>query len=277
MNKRKRRINHTVLFILMLIVAIIFIFPFAIIVMNSVKPLSEIIKQPLSLPEIFQWENYTRVSEYIDIVRVVGNTTIICIFSLAGLLLFCSMAAFWCECFPTKFSDFYKKVLMVSMLIPFASLMIPLVKVMCTLGLNNTLFGVVLTFWGIGQAFAFFIIDSSAQSIPVTLYEAAAIDGINPVQMYFKIGLPLMKPALISVFVMDLFWVWNDVQVSLILLNNQKLSTIQLAINRLFGAYASKWDIALPALVMAILPMLIVYLILQKYIIEGVSSGAVKG
>lgn len=163
------------------------------------------------------------------------------------------------------------------MLIPFASLMIPLVKVMRTLGLNNTLFGVVLTFWGIGQAFAFFIIDSSAQSIPVTLYETAAIDGINPVQMYFKIGLPLMKPALISVFVMDLFWVWNDVQVSLILLNNQKLSTIQLAINRLFDAYASKWDIALPALVMAILPMLIVYLILQKYIIEGVSSGAVKG
>lgn len=275
--KRTKVVTRTGLLIIMILSALLFLFPFAIIVMNSIKPLSEIVKHPLSLPQIIQIENYANVFQYIDVPRVVANTAIICLFSLIGLLLFCSMAAFWCECFPTRFSNLYKKVLMVSMLVPFASLMIPLVKVMSSLHLNNTLYGVVITFWGIGQAFAFFIIDSSAQSIPPTLYEAATIDGANPVQMYFKIGLPLMKPSLISVFVMDLFWIWNDAQVSLILLNNQKLSTIQLAINRLFGAYASKWDIALPALVLTILPMLIVYLILQKQIIEGVSAGAVKG
>lgn len=275
--KKKTFLIRTVVFILILITAIIFLYPFFIIAIDSVKPLSDIVKSPLSLPKVFQFENYKNVFNYINIPKVVFNTTVISLLSLAGLLLFCSMSAFWCECFPTKVSNIYKKILMVSMLIPFASLMIPLVKVMSSLHLNNTLFGVVLTFWGIGQAFAFFIIDSSAQSVPLTLYEAAAIDGASPIQMYFKIGLPLMKSALVSVFVMDLFWIWNDAQVSLILLNNQELSTIQLAINRLFGAYASKWDVALPALVLTILPMLVVYLLLQKQIIEGVSNGAVKG
>lgn len=276
MTKREKRITYIWL-VVMLLAAIIFLVPFVFVVMNSVKPLSEIMKQPLSLPEVYQFENYVKVFEYIDIPRVVCNTAIVCVLSLAGIILLCSMTAFWCECFPTKFSNLYKKILMVSMLVPFASLMIPLVKVMSILHLNNTLFGVALTFCGIGQAFAFFIIDGAAQSIPMTLYEAAVIDGASPIQMYFKIALPLMKPSLISVFVMDLFWIWNDAQVSLILLNNQNLRTIQLAINTLFGAYASKWDVALPALVLTILPMLVVYLFVQKQIIEGVSAGAVKG
>lgn len=265
------------LFIIVFVSAVLFVWPFIIILYDSVKPLGDIMRAPLTLPNEFDFENYRNIGKYIDLPNAMLNTTIICLFSLLGLLLFCSMAAYWCECYPTRFSAIYKKVLLVSMLVPFASIMIPLVKVMRTIGVNNTLFGVILTFWGIGQAFAFFIIDSSAQSIPKSLFEAARIDGAGPIKTYFTVAFPLMQPALISVLIMDLFWIWNDFTVSLIILNNQRLSTIQLAINRLFGAYASKWDIALPALVISILPVLIVYLLLQKSIIEGVASGAVKG
>lgn len=273
----KKKTNQKILFVILLLCAVLFLSPFVIIVINSVKPLSEIMKNPLALPNVFQFENYINVFYQINVPRVVLNTSIICAIALAGLLILCSMTAFWCECFPTKYTGIYKKVLTISMLIPFASIMIPLVKVMNILGWNNTLFGVAFTFWGIGQAFAFFIIDGSSQSIPLSLYEAAAIDGADPIKMYFKVAMPLLKPAMVTVFIMDLFWIWNDAQVSLILLNNQKLSTIQLAINTLFGAYASKWDIALPALVLTILPMLIVYVLLQKQIMEGVVAGSVKG
>lgn len=274
---KRDKLWRVVLFAVVLLIALAFILPFVIIVCNSLKELQDIVKAPLSLPTVLHWENYIKVFSYIDVPLVVRNTITICLCSLAGLIVFCSMAAYWCECYPSAFSNLYKKILLVSMLVPFASLMIPLVKVMRTLGLNNTLFGVALTFWGIGQAFAFFIIDSSAQAVPRTIYEAARIDGAGPVTIYFRIAFPLMRSAITTVFLMDLFWIWNDFTVSLILLNNRSLSTIQLAINSLFGAYASKWDVALPALVLTIMPVLVVYIVLQRYIIEGINAGSVKG
>lgn len=127
------------------------------------------------------------------------------------------------------------------------------------------------------MAFAFFIIQSAVKGVPLELEEAGMIDGCTRTRIFFVIVLPLLKPAIITVAVMDMFWIWNDFIVPLITLNNMDQSTIQLAISRLFGQYSSKWDIALPALVMTLLPVLIVFVIFQKRIVGGVMAGAVKG
>ena len=145
------------------------------------------------------------------------------------------------------------------------------------LHLNNSLFGGVLVYWGIGLAFAFFMMQSAVKSLPVELEEAAYIDGCSRIKTFFIIVLPMLRPTMISVILMDMFWVWNDFMVPLIMMNNERLMTIQLAISRLFGLYSSKWDIALPALVLTMLPIVVIFIVMQKKIMDGVIAGAVKG
>lgn len=117
----------------------------------------------------------------------------------------------------------------------------------------------------------------AVKGLPYELEEAAKIDGCGPVKVFFKVVMPLLQPTMVTVFVMDIFWIWNDFIIPLILLDNGKLSTIQLAIKKLFSMYATKWDLALPGLMMSILPIVIVFVILQKKIINGIMAGAVKG
>lgn len=166
---------------------------------------------------------------------------------------------------------------MVSMLIPFASLMIPLVKITTVLHINNTLPGAIIVFAGVGLAFGFFMMQSAVKTLPRELEEAAALDGCGPVRTFFCIVFPLMKNTVFSLIAMDLFWVWNDFMIPQTLLNSTKYDTIQVGINKLFGMYASKWDIALAALVMSMIPTIIAFLLLQKQILGGVSDGATKG
>ena len=162
-------------------------------------------------------------------------------------------------------------------LIPFASLMIPLVKITTVLHINNTLPGAIIVFAGVGLAFGFFMMQSAVKTLPRELEEAAALDGCGPVRTFFCIVFPLMKNTVFSLIAMDLFWVWNDFMIPQTLLNSTKYDTIQVGINKLFGMYASKWDIALAALVMSMIPTIIAFLLLQKQILGGVSDGATKG
>ena len=205
------------------------------------------------------------------------NTAVLTIGSVAGITLLAAMTAYWTFRYQTKYSKVFETFVILSMLIPFASLMLPLVQVMKVLGLNNSMFGTILTYWGIGLAFAFFMMQSAVKGLPVELEESARIDGCSRTRIFFSIIIPLLKPTMVSVVLMDMFWIWNDFMVPLIMMNNERLMTIQLSISRLFGQYASKWDIALPALVMTILPIVIVFILLQKKIMDGVIAGAVKG
>lgn len=269
--------RKAVLFIIVLLIALVFVYPLFMIVFNSVKPLAEILKNPLQLPAEFHFENYANAFEKIDVLHVVRNTALLTVCSVAGIVFLSSMTAYWTWRYPTRFSKVFTTFVILAMLIPFASLMLPLVQVMKWMNLTNSLFGGILTYWGIGMSFAFFMMQSAVKTLPIELEEAARIDGAGRVQTFFVIIVPLLRPTMVSVILMDMFWIWNDFIVPLILLNSEKLQTIQLAINKLFGQYSSKWDIALPALVMTLLPIVIVFIILQKKIMEGVVAGAVKG
>ena len=276
--KKRYNTQKMIIFVIVLMIALVFVYPLFLIVMNSVKPIAEILVTPLSLPKAVQASvNYAKAFEEINVLNVVKNTAVLTVCSVAGITLLASMTSYWTYRYPTKYSRILETIIILSMLIPFASLMLPLVQVMKTLGINNTMFGTVLTYWGIGLAFAFFMIQSAVKGLPLELEESARIDGCSRTRIFFSIVIPLLKPTMVSVVLMDMFWVWNDFMVPLIMMNNERLMTIQLAISRLFGQYASKWDIALPALVMTLIPIVVVFILLQKKIMDGVIAGAVKG
>lgn len=275
---RRSRIHKTIIFLIVLLIALVFVYPLFLIAMNSVKPLAEILVKPLSFPEAPQAAvNYRKAFEEINVLHVAKNTAILTAGSVAGITLLATMTAYWTYRYPTKYAKTFETMVILSMLIPFAALMLPLVQVMKVLGINNTMFGTILTYWGIGLAFAFFMMQSAVKGLPVELEESARIDGCSRTRIFFWIVIPLLKPTMVSVILMDMFWIWNDFMVPLIMMNNERLMTIQLAISRLFGQYSSKWDIALPALVMTLIPIVVVFILLQKKIMDGVIAGAVKG
>ena len=231
--KKRYNTQKMIIFVIVLMIALVFVYPLFLIVMNSVKPIAEILVTPLSLPKAVQASvNYAKAFEEINVLNVVKNTAVLTVCSVAGITLLASMTSYWTYRYPTKYSRILETIIILSMLIPFASLMLPLVQVMKTLGINNTMFGTVLTYWGIGLAFAFFMIQSAVKGLPLELEESARIDGCSRTRIFFSIVIPLLKPTMVSVVLMDMFWVWNDFMVPLIMMNNERLMTIQLAISR---------------------------------------------
>ncbi len=277
MTKRKKQIVKIIKFTLTLILALLFFAPFALVILNSIKPQSQIMTDLLGLPKTVMWENYSNAWKSLNMQTVLTNTVVVSLCSVLLIILLAAMVAYWMVRHPTRYSRVFEKLLLGSLLIPFASVMLPLVKTMSALGLNTSLWGGIFTYVGIGLAFATFIMTGAIRAVPVEIEEAAMIDGCNVYQVFFKIVLPIVRPTFLSIFILDLFWIWNDYIVALIMMNNSGLNTVQLAINKLFGLHANQWDIALPAIVMSIAPILIINVLLQKKIIAGVAAGAIKG
>lgn len=275
--KVKRRGLAIVKFLIALIGSVLFFAPFLLVILNSVKPLDQIMTDLLGLPNTIQWSNFSRAWEQLNMARVMTNTVLVTGCSLLLILLLSAMVAFWLVRHPTRYSRIFEKLLVFSLLIPFATVMLSLVKTVSFLGLNDSLWGGIIAFSGMGIAFATFIMTGAVRSIPLEIEEASRIDGCNVYQTFFLVVLPLLRPTLLSVFVLDLFWIWNDYIVALTLLNTNELMTLQLAINKLFGLNSNQWDIALPAIMMSILPILIINVFMQKRIVAGVASGAIKG
>ena len=276
MNSRARKITG-IKFTIVLIAAILFMIPFFLVILNSVKPLDQIMTELLAFPKTVQWENYRNAWIQVNMGVVMRNTIIVTGVSLVLILLLSSMLAWWMNRHRTVFSSIFEKLLVGSLLIPFATVMLSLVKTMSFFGFTDSLMGGIITYSGMGIAFGTFMMSGAVKSIPVELEESAALDGCNVYQQFFIIVLPLLRPTLLSLFVLDLFWIWNDYIVALTLLNKPELMTLQLAINKLFGLYSNQWDIALPAIVISILPILVINVLMQKKIVSGVASGAVKG
>jgi raffinose/stachyose/melibiose transport system permease protein len=274
---KKQKILNTVKFVFTLIGALLFFAPFALVIYNSVKPQGQIMTDLLGWPTTFQWDNYTNAWKTLDLSKVMTNTVLVTFTSVLMILFISAMVSYWIVRHSTKYSQIFEKLLIGSLLIPFASVMLPLVKTMSVLKLNDSLWGGILTYVGIGLGFSTFIMTGAIRSIPLEIEEAAMIDGCNVYQTFFLVVIPMIRATFLSIFVLDLFWIWNDYIVALIMLNSTPLHTMQLAINKLFGLHANQWDIALPSIVMSITPILIINVLMQKKIVSGIASGAVKG
>lgn len=276
--KHKKHIIKTwILSIAALAVGIVFVSPLYLVFVNSVKTVREIYLSPLGLPVEISWNNFGRVMEKIDFGQALKNSLFFVVFGVAGLLVICSMAAYRLARHRTRVNKFVYLLLVSSILVPFQTVMIPLIKIIASIGLYNTRIGVLLAYYGYGIPFAVFLFYGFLSSIPREIEEAALIDGGSLFQVYRCIILPLLKPICVTVAVLDVLWIYNDFLLPFLLISDNELRTLPLVMYTFFTAYERPWDLAMASLTMVLTPAIIMFVILQKQITGGIVSGAVKG
>lgn len=276
--KHKKHIIKTwILSIAALAVGIVFVSPLYLVFVNSVKTVREIYLPPLGLPVEISWNNFGRVMEKIDFGQALKNSLFFVVFGVAGLLVICSMAAYRLARHRTRVNKFVYLLLVSSILVPFQTVMIPLIKIIASIGLYNTRIGVLLAYYGYGIPFAVFLFYGFLSSIPREIEEAALIDGGSLFQVYRCIILPLLKPICVTVAVLDVLWIYNDFLLPFVLISDNELRTLPLVMYTFFTAYERPWDLAMASLTMVLTPAIIMFVILQKQITGGIVSGAVKG
>ncbi|MGF7045653.1 raffinose/stachyose/melibiose transport system permease protein [Paenibacillus sp. DS2015] len=263
--------------ILMALVALLFLVPFYFLFANSVKPFGDIMTNSASWPAVFQWENYTKAWELTRFPEAFANSFGITLVSVVLMALFAAMGAYQMVRSDTTFNKVLFFLFVAAMVIPFQSIMIPLLKVINVLGVNNSRTGLILTYLGLGAPMSVFLFHGFVKSIPLEIEEAATVDGCTRITVFFRVVLPMLKPMLMTVIILNCLWVWNDYLLPSLILQKPEMRTIPLATYAFFGQYTKQWDIALPALVLGITPVIIFFLLLQRYIVEGIAAGSVKG
>jgi raffinose/stachyose/melibiose transport system permease protein len=278
MNTSRYRPKNFILEIAAILLAIIFLSPFYLVLSNSVKSLKEILLDAASIPAIFHWDNYSKVWDAIDFPQAFWNSLSITVLSVIFIVLFSSMAAYQIVRRPSRFNSFVFLLLVSAMIIPFQSLMLQLVRVTSILELRGELYGIVACYLGFGMPLSVFLFHGFIKSVPYELEEAATVDGSNPYGVFFKIVFPLLLPIIVTVIILNTLWIWNDYLLPVLVIGgNKDLTTLPVAVTKFFGQYTKKWDLALAGLVMAITPILLFFLSLQRYIVEGVTTGSIKG
>lgn len=263
--------------LLMIVLALLFLFPIYITFISGFKSFSEIIESALALPSKFQFDNFITVWKQLDFLKVFTNSLLVTVVSVILILLISSAAAYQLVRRPGVVSQIIFFAILSSLVIPFQTLMIPLVKVAKDMSLIDSLYGLILMYCGFGLPLAVFLYHGFIKSVPHELEEAAHIDGSGPFGVYFRILLPLLKPITTTIAILHTLWIWNDFLLPLITLTSEKNKTIPLASSVYFGEYNNEYHLAMAAMTLAIIPMVIFFLLMQKHIIAGITSGAVKG
>ncbi|MDQ0196452.1 carbohydrate ABC transporter permease [Paenibacillus wynnii] len=272
------RLSTFILEFAAILLALIFLSPFYLVLTNSVKGLREILVDAASFPQVFKWGNYAEVWNIINFPKAFWNSFQITGLSVIFIVLFSSMAAYQIVRRPSKFNTFVFLLLISAMIIPFQSLMLQLVRVTSILELRGEIYGIVACYLGFGMPLSVFLFHGFIKTVPYELEEAARVDGSNPYGVFFRIVFPLLMPIIVTVIILNTLWIWNDYLLPVLVIGgNKDLTTLPVAVTKFFGQYTKKWDLALPGLVMAITPILLFFLSLQKYIVEGVTAGSVKG
>ena len=285
---KKKKVISIVVTVVAIAVAIYTLFPFYLVLMNSFKNANDIVASPVSFTGVnfSQWiENLSNVinNSNFNFWYAFGTSLIITVVSLILLALFGSMAA-WVICRnKTKWSTAIYMVFIASMIIPFQVVMLPLISTFRDVGefigvsMLQSIPGIVFAYCGFGGAMTVFILTGFIKNIPYELEEAANIDGCSPEGIFFRIIFPLLKPVITTVTILNGMWIWNDYLLPLLVLDSD-YQTIPIAIQYLKGGHGSvDMGAMMGCLVLAILPIIIFYLICQKYIVKGVIAGAVKG
>jgi raffinose/stachyose/melibiose transport system permease protein len=278
MNAQKN-LQNNVIFVLMLIVAILFLSPIFIVFMNSFKGRFFISDTPFALPNAQTFvglENYTSGIVKVGFIPAFGYSLFITVFSVGAIVLFTSMTAWCITRVKSKLSTFIYYLLVFSMIVPFQMVMFTMSKMANILHLDNPV-GIIVLYLGFGAGLSVFIFSGFIKSIPLEVEEAATIDGCNPIQTFFLIVFPMLSPIAITVAILNTMWIWNDYLLPYLVIGSN-YKTIPIAVQYLQGGYGSKDMGAMMALlVLAIIPIVIFYMFLQKRIIQGVATGAVKG
>ena len=278
-SKRKSAFSHALIYIILILMSVVFLAPIFIVFYNSFKSKLYITSEPFALPngETFSGlENYTDGLSKTSFLSAFGWSVFITVISVAIIVLFTSMTAWYITRVKNRFTKFLYYAFVFSMIVPFQMVMFTMVKTANWLKLDNPL-GLTFIYLGFGAGLSVFMFSGFVKSIPIEIEEAAMIDGCGPVRTFFLVVLPIMKPTAITVAILNTMWIWNDYLLPYLVIGTD-YKTIPIAIQYLRGGYGSiDMGAMMAMLVLAIIPIVIFYLFCQKYIIKGVVAGAVKG
>lgn len=274
----RKKASKAAMLIVGIILALLFLFPVYILVINSFKPLKEIYVNILAFPskEIATVNNYVDAFSRLDFVQSFLNSLLITGCGTVGTMMFSSMAAWVLARNKTKVSKAIFMMFAVSMIVPFQCVMLPLISEMGNLHMLNR-FGLVFMNIGFACGMAIMLFHGFINNVPTELEEAAAIDGCPQWKIFFQIVMPLMKSIYATVAVLNVMALWNDFLLPSLTINKDGMQTLPLKTYLFFGQFAKRWDLGTAGLVMVMLPIIIFYILCQKYIIKGVTEGAVKG
>ncbi len=273
------KISKAFTFIILLILAVAFLSPIFIVLLNSFKNRFSISQTPFLLPDA---ETFAGIENYISGIKNTGFpeaffwSLFITVFSVAAIVIFTSMTAWYITRLKSKITSLVYYLFLFSMIVPFQMVMFTMSKIANILGLDNPA-GLIIIYLGFGAGLSVFMFSGFIKSVPLTIEEAATIDGCNPLQTFWQVVFPILKPTAITVAILNTMWIWNDYLLPYLVIGSD-YKTIPIAVQYLKGGYGSIDMGALMAmLVLAIIPVVIFYLTCQKFIIKGVAAGAVKG
>ena len=287
---KERRVRSYILTIVGIVIAVYILFPFYLVVMNSFKVQADIVANPIAVNGVSFKQFITNLGAVVNnsnfnFWRALFSSVVITVISLALLALFGAMAG-WVisRNNRTKWASVIYMIFIASMIIPFQVVMLPLVSTFRDAGafvgipMLSTIPGIIFAYCGFGGAMTVFILTGFIKGVPYDLEEAAAIDGCSPEGTFFKIIFPLLTPVITTVTILNGMWIWNDYLLPSMLLGlNGKYKTLPAAVQSFVGSYVKQWDLILTAALLAIVPMIVIFLIGQKQIMNGMVEGAVKG
>lgn len=260
----------------MLALLVLYIVPFVMVLINSFKPNKVILSNPLSLPDSLFMDNFRKAFEKMNYLTSAVNSLIITIAAVFLIVLAASMTAYYFVRLPYKSSNILFGSMVASMLVPFQVLMIPLVSIYGKFNLLNNKYVLIYMYIGFGASLAVFIYHGFLKSIPLSIEEAAFIDGATRPQTFFQVVLPLMKTTTVTIIILDVLWIWNDYLLPSLVLRTAVNRTLPLTTVYFYGTYGVDFGPLMAALMLIIIPVIILYGFMQKSIIEGVVAGAVK-
>lgn len=276
--KKRIKLGRGAVLAVVLVLALVWVYPVVLIFLNSFKSAGEIMSSFLQPPAAFSLHNYVETWQSFQFPRLLGNTLLYTAVSVLAISLFAPMAAYKLARTQGRFSRFLFLVLILPVMVPFQSYMITLTRLVADSGLSGTRAGYIIVMTGMGITFAVFMVHGFVKSIPLELEECAHLDGASRLRTYFSIVFPLLVPIITTVLVINVLGTWNDITVNLLIMGGKE-NTMNLS-NALFSRFASQasdWEHALPGIVMATLPNILFFAFMQRYIVEGITAGAVKG
>ncbi len=257
--------------------ALVYLYPLLLVVVNSLKTYEEITVNVVALPKRITFNNFINAWKIMRYPLLFLNTLFITALGVAGVVLTGALAGYKLSRTKTVYSWIFFLILIAPMMIPFHSFMIALVKVARVTSLIRKPWGLGLIYWGLGAPLAVFLYHGFVKTVPLELDECAIIDGASPPKIFFMIIFPLLQPVTVTVIVINAMWMWNDFLLPLLIVGGSKDAyTLQLAANNFMGQYKTEWNYAMAGVILSVVPAIAFYLVLQKYIIKGMTAGAVK-
>ncbi len=282
MKIRRYSVGSTIATVFFALLSLFWVMPIFEVLINSFKSNAHINLDAFALPNAESWvafKNYTTGMTYgnYPFLEAVLNSVVITIASVFLILLFCSMTAWYIARVDSKFARIFYYLCLFSMIVPFQMVMFTLTFTADRLSLN-TPWTIPIVYLGFGAGLAIFMFVGFVKGLPLEIEEAAAIDGCGPVRTFFMVVLPMLKPTLISVGILEIMWVWNDYLLPYLVLDQTKYKTIPIFVQYMKGSYG-KVDLGatMAVIMLSIIPIIVLYLMCQKHIIKGVAAGAVKG